>query len=96
MLASTNALTSHIHNQRRKFGGNKKTKYVEGWVEFEDKKLARQLAAALNGTQVGGKKGNFWYDDLWNMLYLPRFKWHHLTERYGDAHWPHKFTVLSS
>jgi ESF2/ABP1 family protein len=22
-----------------------------------------------------------YYDDMWSMKYLPKFKWHHLTER---------------
>jgi ESF2/ABP1 family protein len=39
------------------------------------------VAGALNGNNVGGRKGSFHYDDLWTMLYLPKFKWHHLTER---------------
>lgn len=50
-------------------------------MEFEDKKVAKRVAATLNGTNVGGKKGSFHYDDQWTMLYLPKFKWHHLTER---------------
>eukprot|EP00037_Helgoeca_nana_P011865 m.106774 g.106774 ORF g.106774 m.106774 type:complete len:308 (-) comp21111_c0_seq1:1153-2076(-) len=72
---------SIIAKKRKKFGGNRKTNYVEGWVEFEDKRVARSVAGALNGNNVGGRKGSFHYDDLWTMLYLPKFKWHHLTER---------------
>eukprot|EP00050_Salpingoeca_kvevrii_P018986 m.81009 g.81009 ORF g.81009 m.81009 type:complete len:213 (+) comp8215_c0_seq2:1377-2015(+) len=67
--------------KRKKMGGNKKRKYIEGWVEFLDKKIAKRVAATLNGTQIGGRKGSMYYDDLWVMKYLPRFKWHHLTER---------------
>jgi len=67
--------------KRKKLGGNKKKRFVEGWVEFEDKKLARQVAESLNGTQISRQKGDFYHDDLWTMLYLPKFKWHHLTER---------------
>ncbi|CAG8507209.1 422_t:CDS:10 [Diversispora eburnea] len=29
----------------------------------------------------GGKKRNYYYDDLWNIKYLPKFKWNHLTEQ---------------
>eukprot|EP00036_Acanthoecidae_sp_10tr_P017898 CAMPEP_0206305272 /NCGR_PEP_ID=MMETSP0106_2-20121207/10178_1 /ASSEMBLY_ACC=CAM_ASM_000206 /TAXON_ID=81532 /ORGANISM="Acanthoeca-like sp., Strain 10tr" /LENGTH=322 /DNA_ID=CAMNT_0053736115 /DNA_START=59 /DNA_END=1027 /DNA_ORIENTATION=- len=72
---------ARIAAKRKKFGGSRKTNYVEGWVEFEDKRVARRVAQDLNGTNVGGKKGNFHYDDHWSMLYLPKFKWHHLTER---------------
>eukprot|EP00123_Amoebidium_parasiticum_P000862 comp11771_c0_seq1/m.6371 comp11771_c0_seq1/g.6371 ORF comp11771_c0_seq1/g.6371 comp11771_c0_seq1/m.6371 type:complete len:373 (-) comp11771_c0_seq1:96-1214(-) len=67
--------------KRIKFGGNKKTKYTEGWVEFADKKVAKRVAAWLNNTNVGGKKSSYYHDDLWNIKYLPKFKWHHLTER---------------
>lgn len=39
-------------------------------------------AIALNGTQIGGKKRhNMFYDDIWNIRYLPKFKWHNLTEK---------------
>jgi len=29
-------------------GGKKNIKYVEGWVEFTDKKVARMVALSLN------------------------------------------------
>ena len=67
------------HSRRVKFGGNKKTLYEEGWVEFTDRKAARLVAETLNATIVGGKKGSYYYDDVWNIKYLPKFKWHHLT-----------------
>jgi ESF2/ABP1 family protein len=46
-----------------------------------DKKKAKRVAASLNNQQVGGKKRNAWYWDLWNIKYLPKFKWGHLHER---------------
>ena len=30
------------------------------------------------------QKGNYYHDDTWSMKYLPKFKWHHLTERIGE------------
>ena len=30
---------------------------------------------------IGGKKGSFFYDDIWNIKYLPKFKWENLTEK---------------
>ncbi|CAG8582589.1 5333_t:CDS:2 [Ambispora gerdemannii] len=54
-----------IRLRRKKYGGNKKKNYTEGWVEFLDKKVAK----------------NFYHDDLWNIKYLPKFKWNHLTEQ---------------
>ncbi|TPX58296.1 hypothetical protein PhCBS80983_g03238 [Powellomyces hirtus] len=67
--------------RRKKYRNNKRENYTEGWVEFEDKSVARAVAGHLNGNPIGGKKRNFYYDDLWNLKYLPRFKWNHLTEQ---------------
>ncbi|KAH7102976.1 hypothetical protein BKA62DRAFT_698215 [Auriculariales sp. MPI-PUGE-AT-0066] len=66
---------------RRKHTSTKKVHYTEGWVEFEDKKVARSVADMLNAQSIGGKKGTRWRDDVWTMKYLPRFKWHMLTEQ---------------
>ena len=55
--------------------------FTEGWVEFMNKKMAKNVAQSLNNTQVGGKKKQHWYWDLWNIKYLPKFKWGHLNER---------------
>ena len=35
----------------------------------------------LNNNQIGGKKRNPWYDEIWNIKYLPKFRWAHLNER---------------
>eukprot|EP00939_MAST-03C_sp_MAST-3C-sp1_P002293 g2293.t1 len=70
-----------VYERRKKMGGNKKPKFVEGWVEFDDKKIAKKVALALNNTKVGGKKHSFYYDDIWNIKYLSKFKWTHLTEK---------------
>lgn len=61
----------------------KKTKfhrYTEGWLEFKKKKTAKQVAEKLNGQQVGGKRRNVYFDSIWSIKYLHRFKWHHLKE----------------
>ncbi|KAJ3400815.1 Activator of basal transcription 1 [Chytriomyces hyalinus] len=67
--------------RRKKYRGNKRVNYTEAWVEFEDKKVARKTAEFLNLRNMGGKKRDRFYDDLWNIKYLPRFKWHHLTDQ---------------
>lgn len=67
--------------RRRKSGGNPSRKYTEGWVEFADKKVAKRVARGLNNTMIGGKKRDYYHDDIWNIRYLKGFKWHHLTER---------------
>ncbi|CAG8505315.1 4282_t:CDS:2, partial [Scutellospora calospora] len=41
---------------------------------------AKNVAAALNSQPIGGNKRNFYHDDLWNIKYLPKFKWNNLTE----------------
>lgn len=54
--------------------------FTEGWVEFEDKSIAKAVAAGLNGQQIGGRRRSAYHFDLWCMKYLPKFKWDHLTE----------------
>jgi len=66
--------------RRKAAGGNGSRQFREGWVEFEDKKLARRVAESLNNTPMGGKKSSFYHDDLWNLKYLKGFKWDNLTE----------------
>ncbi|KAG0250922.1 RNA-binding ATPase activator esf2 [Mortierella polycephala] len=67
--------------RRKKYGGNKKQNFTEGWVEFKDKSVAKQIAKTLNATIIGGNKNSYYHDDMWNIKYLPKFKWDHLTER---------------
>lgn len=50
-------------------------------MEFKRKKIAKQVAKEINNTQVGGKRRNPWYHELWNMKYLKGFRWTHLNER---------------
>lgn len=76
-------LDAKVAARRKKYGGNKKQNYTEGWVEFKDKSIAKQVANSLNTTVIGGKKNSHYHDDMWNIKYLPKFKWHHLTERIG-------------
>jgi len=67
--------------RRKRSGGSRKLRYTEGWVEFAKKRIAKQVALSLNGTPIGGKKRhNYFRDDLWNIRYLPKFKWHQLKE----------------
>ncbi|KAL4812778.1 Pre-rRNA-processing protein esf2 [Aspergillus spinulosporus] len=59
---------------------NKRKTYTDGWVEFASKKTAKICAETLNATIVGGKKGGWYHDDVWNMKYLKGFKWADLME----------------
>ncbi|KVI09431.1 pre-rRNA-processing protein ESF2 [Cynara cardunculus var. scolymus] len=69
---------AHVH--RKKAGGFRGQGFTEGWVEFTNKNVAKRVASMLNGEQVGGKKKSSFYYDLWNIKYLSKFKWDHLTE----------------
>ncbi|PPJ56594.1 hypothetical protein CBER1_01791 [Cercospora berteroae] len=69
------------HSKRIKNGGNKKKSFSDGWVEFLSKKEAKLAVEKLNGNIIGGKKGGFYHDDIWNLKYLKGFKWDHLTEQ---------------
>src|SRR5579859_4526878 len=72
-----------VYLRRTKSGDSKKRQFTEGWVEFADKKVAKKVVTMLNAERVGQRKGDKWFDDLWCMKYLPKFKWHHLTEQIG-------------
>ncbi|KJX96334.1 hypothetical protein TI39_contig671g00008 [Zymoseptoria brevis] len=72
------------HTKRVKNGGNKKKSFTDGWVEFTSKSEAKLAAELLNGNIIGGKKGGFYHDDLWNVKYLRGFKWNHLTEQVAN------------
>ncbi|XP_016984726.1 pre-rRNA-processing protein esf2-like [Drosophila rhopaloa] len=73
---------------------NKRKRYnihfTEGWVEFESKRVAKQIVPLLNNKQISTRKKSQFYDSLWAMKYLPRFKWVHLTERMNYEQAVHK------
>ncbi|KAL6719183.1 RNA-binding ATPase activator esf2 [Lecanora helva] len=66
--------------KRKKGGGNKKHSFIDGWVEFARKKHAKQCVDAINGQIVGGKKGGWYRDDVWNARYLRGFSWSDLMQ----------------
>lgn len=66
--------------RRLKHGGNRKRSYTEGWIEFSSRKHAQACADAINGQTVGGKKGGWYRDDVWNAKYLRGFSWGDLME----------------
>ncbi|CDO55364.1 hypothetical protein DV495_002997 [Geotrichum candidum] len=70
-----------VYQKRVKYGGNKKKNFVEGWAEFVKKSHAKLAADTLNGNIIGGKKGNYYHDDILNVKYLHKFKWHNLTDQ---------------
>eukprot|EP00835_Amoeboradix_gromovi_P002411 NODE_136_length_18060_cov_0.656645.p9 type:complete len:223 gc:universal NODE_136_length_18060_cov_0.656645:15974-15306(-) len=54
----------------------RKVNYKQGWLEFKNSEDAKECALSLNNNVVGGK--GFHCDDIWNVKYLNKFKWHHL------------------
>lgn len=56
-------------------------KFVEGWIEFERKHIAKKVACLLTNTRVSDRKKSKQYDHIWNIKYLKNFKWAHLHER---------------
>ncbi|XP_011642349.2 activator of basal transcription 1-like [Pogonomyrmex barbatus] len=69
--------------------------FTEGWVEFESKKVAKFVAQTLNNTQISTRKKSRFYDIMWNIKYLPRFKWIHLSERLAYERAIHKQRLLT-
>lgn len=69
------------HTRRVRNGGNKKRSFTDGWVEFVNKAEAKKACELLNARIIGGKKGTYYHDDVWNLLYLKGFKWNNLTEQ---------------
>jgi ESF2/ABP1 family protein len=72
------------HTRRVRNGGNKKRSHTDGWVEFVRKSKAKNTCELLNGRIIGGKKGTYYHDDVWNLKYLNQFKWKDLTEQIAD------------
>ncbi|XP_057314036.1 uncharacterized protein LOC130655316 [Hydractinia symbiolongicarpus] len=70
-----------ISKRRKKGGGSGRKQFTEGWVEFKDKRVAKAVASTLNNTNIGGKKRYYYHDDIWNVKYLPKFKWGHISEK---------------
>jgi len=86
-MTSLAYLEEYVRKMRKKFGGSKKKNFTEGWVEFLDKRVAKAVARTLNNMPMGGRKRNYYHDDLWNIKYLPKFKWGHLSEKIGVYWW---------
>ncbi|XP_002042733.2 pre-rRNA-processing protein esf2-like [Drosophila sechellia] len=49
--------------------------FTEGWVQFNSKRVAKQIVPLLNNKQISTRKKSRFYDSLWSMKYLPQFKW---------------------
>jgi ESF2/ABP1 family protein len=69
---------SKSNKQHSSGGKNSRQLYTEGWIEFSSKKIAKRCAETLNASTVGGKKGGYYRDDVWNMKYLKGMRWEEL------------------
>ncbi|XP_032675915.1 activator of basal transcription 1-like [Odontomachus brunneus] len=86
-----NEVQSVKHKKRKKAIKH----FTEGWVEFESKKVAKFVASTLNNTQISTRKNSRFYDMIWNIKYLHRFKWIHLSERLAYERAVHKQRLLT-
>ncbi len=59
-----------MRSRRKKYGGNKKKKYTEGWVEFLDKKVAKKVAKTLNAQPIGINNFFFFFFFQINTIYM--------------------------
>ena len=69
-LAPSSKAQNHHHSKK-----SSRRLYTEGWIEFASKKTAKRCAETLNAATVGGRKGGFYHDDIWNMKYLRGVSW---------------------
>ncbi|KAM0683399.1 hypothetical protein MDAP_000964 [Mitosporidium daphniae] len=76
---STKKRQSRVDDRKKPFHGSG---FVEGWIEFTYKKDAKRAAEILNCNPIGrtGRSKRF-ADDLWNLKYLSKFTWSHLTDQ---------------
>ena len=42
-----------VRKKRKKYGGNGRKLFTEGWIEFKDKRIARAVALSFNNTIIG-------------------------------------------
>lgn len=57
-------LDRSVKRKKRKAGSNG-SRYVEGWVEFRDKRVAKRVAASLHNTPMTNRKRSHLSSDLW-------------------------------
>jgi ESF2/ABP1 family protein len=70
-----------LRRKRKKAGGNTRKNFTEGWVEYSKRRHAKVTAMSLNNSAIGGPKGSYYRDDIWNIKYLKGFQWNHLKEK---------------
>ncbi|XP_066500339.1 activator of basal transcription 1 isoform X2 [Hoplias malabaricus] len=71
----------HCVKKKKRKAGSNGSRFVEGWVEFRDKRIAKRVALSLHNTPMTNRKRSHFSSDLWSIKYLHRFQWCHLSER---------------
>lgn len=66
--------SSYFQREKQKSGRKHGRRYVEGWVEFKRKSIAKQVAKYLNAMPVGGKRRSMARETLWTMKYLSGYR----------------------
>ena len=56
-----------------------------GKAAFISTKMCQTYRSLLPKLFLGGRKNSFFYSDIWNMKYLPGFKWQHLSEKKSEC-----------
>merc|ERR1712087_215645 len=89
-FGSTSAQLRKIFSEMGKDGKEDKEKRihkkwsmgVEAWIEFAERRVARNVAELLHETRVPRKylKNRHAQGHIWNIRYLRGFGWHHLKE----------------
>lgn len=57
--------------------------FSNGWVEFTSKETAKLVAKKLDNSPVGEKR-KIKNRDVWNLKFLPKFKWTNLSEKLAE------------
>eukprot|EP00762_Andalucia_godoyi_P004101 ANDGO_06269.mRNA.1 Pre-rRNA-processing protein esf2 len=71
-------------NRRKAANGSAQKQFVDGWVEFADKRIARRVAECLNGTPMDPSKRGFYHDDIWMLKYLKGTKWSEIQDEISE------------
>lgn len=76
-MSSTPQILTYIYNSNffiSTEGQEKKIakQFSEGWVEFEKKRVAKEVARGLNNKKIESRKKSRLYDHLWNIKYLSK------------------------
>merc|ERR1711879_165916 len=67
--------------KKKNINGYNSGRYKEGWIEFEDKRIAKSVAKVLNLQEIAQKKGGAWAGQFWTLKYLSKFHWDNLHEQ---------------